>query len=152
MDGWLDEREERAWRSYLGAHAELRARMERQLQRDSQLSSADYEILVNLSESDDGRMRAFELGAATKWEKSRLSHHLTRMERRGLVSREDCETDARGAFIVLTSHGRAAIETAAPLHAAEVRRSFVEALTPQQLDALREITDALRHGLIDEPE
>ena len=140
---WLDERESRAWRNYLSAHAKLLARVNRQLQLDSKLSGADYEVLVNLSEAPDLRMRSFELITSMEWEKSRLSHHLTRMEQRGLIERVGCPTDARGAFIVLTEQGQAAIASAAPLHVVEVRQSFIDALSPAQLNSLADISAAL---------
>jgi DNA-binding MarR family transcriptional regulator len=86
----------------------------RHLQREFGLSGSDFEILVNLSESPTGRMRAFELGEATQWEKSRMSHHLTRMEKRGLIRKEAC--DARYPEIVLTGPGLEAIRACAPVH------------------------------------
>ena len=144
---WLDDREQRAWRGYLDTHTRLIGHLSRQLQRDTGLSEGDYAVLVNLTEAPDERLRAFELGRAMQWEKSRLSHHLTRMAARGLVQREECASDGRGAFILLTPAGRAAIETAAPLHVREVRRLFVEALSGDQLETLAEISDALRRRL-----
>ncbi|MEY2402736.1 MAG: hypothetical protein QOD38_287, partial [Acidimicrobiaceae bacterium] len=113
---WLSKREQRAWRAFILLERRLNGRVARDLQRESGLSGADYEVLVNLSEAPSGRLRAFELGRATQWEKSRLSHHITRMVDRGLVARESCESDNRGAFVVLTAAGRRAIETAAPVH------------------------------------
>lgn len=145
--GWLDEREHRAWRGYLRANTLLSARLNRELQRHAELSNADYEVLVNLSEAADRRLRPFELGEAMQWEKSRLSHHLKRMEARGLVVREECPSDARGAFVVVTDAGMAAITAAAPLHVDEVRRSFIDVLTSEQLDALIEISDAVLTAL-----
>ena len=147
--GWLDEREARAWRSHVDVSALLNAHLNRQLQRDAALSDADYGVLVHLSEAPDGRLRPFELGQALRWEKSRLSHHLSRMERRGLVEREGCGTDRRGAFILLTDVGRAAIEAAAPLHVREVRQVFVDVLSDEQLDALAEINEMLLRRLED---
>ena len=117
-DTWLSAPEQRAWRAFLGLHRELNARLNRQLQADSGLSLSDYEVLVVLSESDEGRMRPFELCDFLQWEQSRLSHHIRRMESRGLVSREGCTGDGRGAFVVLSDAGRKAIEAAAPSHAA----------------------------------
>jgi DNA-binding MarR family transcriptional regulator len=151
VDGtpWLDEREARAWRSHVEVSALLNAHLNRQLQRDAALSDSDYGVLVHLSEAPDRRLRPFELGRALRWEKSRLSHHLSRMERRGLVEREGCGTDRRGAFVVLTDVGRAAIEAAAPLHVREVRRVFVDALSDEQLDALAEINQELLRRLED---
>ncbi len=147
---WLDEREARAWRGFIQLGNEVRARTSRQLQRDAGLSEADYEVLVNLSEAPDGTMRAFALGRATTWEKSRLSHHLTRMQQRGLVERVKCPTDSRGSNIVLTPAGRAAIEAAAPLHVEHVRRVFVDVLTAEQLDALAAISDTVLDALSDD--
>jgi DNA-binding MarR family transcriptional regulator len=144
---WLDDREQRAWRGYLASHTRLMGHLTRQLQRDTGLSDGDYAVLVNLSETPGERLRAFQLGQAMQWEKSRLSHHLTRMTARGLVAREECPSDGRGAYVVLTATGRAAIEGAAPLHVQEVRRLFVDALSGDQLDALGDICDALRRRL-----
>jgi DNA-binding MarR family transcriptional regulator len=117
-------------------NAQLTRHLHRQLQDHSDLSGPDYEVLVHLSESDEGRLRPFELGRALQWEKSRLSHHLTRMERRGQVAREECETDARGAEVAITTRGRDAIVEAAPAHVAEIRRVFVDALGPRRLEEL----------------
>jgi DNA-binding MarR family transcriptional regulator len=148
---WLDDREARAWRGFVRLQAEVLARTGRQLQRDSGLSEPDYAVLVNLSEAPDGRLRAFALGRVLQWEKSRLSHHLTRMELRGLVKRERCESDSRGAFVVLTDVGRTAIEAAAPLHVEHVRRVFVDALSPTQLDAMGDIAETVLARLDDDP-
>jgi DNA-binding MarR family transcriptional regulator len=140
---WLNEREDRAWRAFTRMQALLSARLHRNLLRETGLSLSDYEVLVHLSEASEGRLRSFQLGNALQWEKSRLSHHLTRMEGRGLVARRECSTDGRGAFIVLTPAGRAAIEAAAPTHVADVRDAFIDVLTPEQLDVLVDIANAV---------
>jgi DNA-binding MarR family transcriptional regulator len=140
---WLDPDQQHAWRAYLRMQSRLQRRLSQQLQRDAGLSDADFEVLVNLSEAEDGRLRAFELGDELQWEKSRLSHHLTRMERRSLVAREECPTDARGAFVRITEQGRASIEHAAPMHVAEVRALFIDVLTPAQLRSLDEICETV---------
>jgi DNA-binding MarR family transcriptional regulator len=129
---------------------EFGVRIAQAIQHDTGLSGADYEVLVNLSEAPAGRMRAFELGRATQWEKSRLSHHITRMVERGLVQRESCPTDNRGAFVVLTPSGRSAIEAAAPKHVEHVRRWFIDSLTPEQLDALAEISETITAKLAED--
>jgi DNA-binding MarR family transcriptional regulator len=144
---WLDDREQRAWRGYVRLEAQLLRHLNRQLQADSDLSISDYDVLVHLSEAPGGRLRVFALGQALQWEKSRLSHHLGRMERRGLVAREECDTDGRGAEVVLTRAGRSSIRAAAPQHVAEVRRVFVDRLTPEQLDVLSEIAAVVLAGL-----
>jgi DNA-binding MarR family transcriptional regulator len=149
---WLDDRQRCAWHRFLAVQRRLPAQLSRHLQRDSGLSAADYEILVHLSESPRGCMRAFEISQATQWEKSRVSHHLSRMVQRGLVERQVCPNDPRYAIIALTEAGRAAIDQAAPLHAAHVRRYFIDALTPGQLDALDGICDAVLARLDQEPD
>ncbi|WP_350278339.1 MarR family transcriptional regulator [Kribbella sp. HUAS MG21] len=136
---WLDDDEQKAWRSYLLMKRTLETHLERHLQREFGLSGSDFEILVNLSESESGRMRAFELGRATQWEKSRLSHHLTRMEKRGLIRKEAC--DARYPEIAITEEGMTAIKECAPAHAARVREFFVDVFGSGRLTALGEAAD-----------
>ncbi|KIR63407.1 MULTISPECIES: MarR family winged helix-turn-helix transcriptional regulator [Micromonospora] len=144
---WLDDDQQRAWRAYLRMQAELSARLGRQLQADSGLSFADYGVLVQLAEAPDGRLRPFALQRDLQWEQSRLSHHLGRMQRRGLVDREECPQDARGAFVVLTAAGRAAIEAAAPAHVDTVRRLVFDQLDPDEVRALERIATRVVDGL-----
>jgi DNA-binding MarR family transcriptional regulator len=131
--------EQQAWRAYVEMQHRLERYLGRALQRDFGLSEADFEVLVNLSESPGSCMRAVDLGRATQWEKSRLSHHLRRMEDRGLVRRQ--AGSGRYPEIVLTGAGRAAIEAAAPANAARVRQLFVEVLGPDRLDTMRAIAE-----------
>ncbi|WP_433273612.1 MarR family winged helix-turn-helix transcriptional regulator [Actinosynnema sp. CS-041913] len=133
---WLDEREARVWHAYLDLNRELPAVLERQLVRDSGLSNADYSLLVPLSEAPDGLVRSRELGTMVGWERSRLSHQVGRMEKRGLVVREECPEDARGSMVRLTPAGRSAIEAAAPGHVETVRRYLFDVLTDEELDVL----------------
>jgi DNA-binding MarR family transcriptional regulator len=137
---WLDEREQRAWRGYNQMQRRLAKVLSQHLWRDSGLSAADYELLVPLSEAADDQLRARDLARMVDWEKSRLSHQLTRMQQRGLVERRGCSTDARGAFISLTAAGRAAIEGAAPQHVDAVRKHFVDLLTEDEIEVLTGIT------------
>jgi len=140
MNRWLTEEEQRAWRGLLRMTSQLNARMNRQLLQDYGVSLADYDVLVVLSEAPEGRLRVFEVADALAWEQSRVSHQLARMQRRGLIAREGCASDARGAFAVLTEAGRAAIERAAPAHVETVRQLVFDGLTHDQLTALTEIT------------
>ncbi|MET0473271.1 MAG: MarR family winged helix-turn-helix transcriptional regulator [Mycobacterium sp.] len=135
----LDGDEQATWRSFVEMHHLLERHLVKHLQREFGLSDSDYEVLVNLSEASDGRMRAFELGRATQWEKSRMSHHLTRMEKRGLVRRD--VSDARYPDVVLTESGRAAIEAAAPANAARVRELFIDVVGPERLAVVRAASD-----------
>ena len=141
---WLGDREQCAWRSLLAMQADLSQYIERQLRVRSGLSRADYEVLVLLSEAPPQRLRPFEIGEALRWEKSRLSQHLTRMEGRGLVTRRQCPTDQRGTFVVLTSRGREVIEAAAGPHVADVRALLLDHVTPAQLDTICELADLVR--------
>jgi DNA-binding MarR family transcriptional regulator len=138
---WLDDRQQRAWRGYLAMNARLSARLHRQLQADSGLSLADFAVLVQLTDSPEERVRVLELAQALQWEKSRLSHHLARMQRRGLIAREDCPDDARGAFIVLTPRGRHAIQQAAPQHVNTVRDLVFDQLSSEQVEVLHTIAE-----------
>jgi DNA-binding MarR family transcriptional regulator len=144
---WLNEREERAWRSLMVMQDSLSEYIERQLRTRCGLSNADYQVLAHLSETPEGRLRSLALGRAMRWEKSRLSQHLTRMEKRGLVRRERCQTDQRGAVVVITEQGRTLIEAAAPLHVADVRNVLIDHATPEQLDLLSELGDQVQARL-----
>jgi DNA-binding MarR family transcriptional regulator len=135
---WLSAEEQQAWR----ATVHLSQLLMRQLDRDLNahgLNAHDYEILVELSEAPDTRLRMTELADATSQSRSRLSHQISRMESRGLVRRDNCEGDKRGTFAVLTDEGVAAIRRVAPDHVEHVRRHFIDRLTPRQLE---EVTDA----------
>jgi DNA-binding MarR family transcriptional regulator len=144
---WLDEREARVWRGMIGVLQRLTAELERQLFQDAGLSGAEYTLLVPLSEAPGGVLRARDLGRMVGWERSRISHQVTRMEKRGLVAREECSEDARGSMVRLTDAGRTAIVAAAPAHVAAVRRHFIDALTAAELDvigpALERVLDRL---------
>jgi DNA-binding MarR family transcriptional regulator len=144
---WLDERESHLWRSWLRANQDLRDRLEDLVNRGSGLSAADYAVLVPLSESAEGRLRARDLRQEILWDRSRLSHHLGRMEKRGLVVREECETDARGAMVRITEAGRAAIEGAAPGHVEATRHYFFDLLSDDEVDMLTAVLDRVLAGL-----
>jgi DNA-binding MarR family transcriptional regulator len=143
MSRWLTDDEQRAWRGLLRMTSQLNARMNRQLQDEAGISLADYDVLVVLSEAPQAQRRVFELADALAWEQSRVSHQLARMQRRGLVAREECPTDARGAFVVLTEAGRAAIERAAPGHVDMVRQLVFDGLSHDQLAALTAVSSSV---------
>lgn len=140
---WLNDREERAWRGLQFMQLRLEGELARQLSASSGLSYSDYVVLVALTDRADGRMRLFELAGVLGWEKSRLSHHVGRMADRGLVKKEKCSDDRRGAHVVVTKRGRSEIAAAAPGHVATVRRLFVDRLTPDQLEAIAEAAEVV---------
>ena len=146
---WLDEREARAWRALQHMKMRLEGELARQLASESGLSYPDYLVLIALTDRPDGRMRLFELVRGLGWEKSRLSHQVARMAGRGLVDKQRCESDRRGAHVVVTALGRREIEAAAPGHVAAVRRLFVDRLTPAQLDAVGDVAEVVLAALDD---
>jgi DNA-binding MarR family transcriptional regulator len=148
---WLDPREDRAWRAFMHARDQLNAYLNQHLLQDSGLSGADYEILAVLSGHPTGHLPAQELGALVRWEKSRLSHQVRRMQDRGLVVREANPADGRSAMICLLPAGRGAIQDAAPQHVHNVRRHFIDLFTPAELDTLAALNERVLHHLAEEP-
>ena len=140
---WLSPEEEQAWRRLQLMHLQLTATLSHELAQDAGLSYQDYVVLAVLTAAPESRTRVTELGRTIGWEKSRVSHHISRMSERGYVTRERCETDQRGAFVVVTKKGHKAIEAAAPGHVAGVRRHFVDLLTPQQLATIGAVADTV---------
>ena len=133
---WLDEQEDRAWRGYRRMRRLLDLELARELMQDAGLSEPDYDVLSDLSETPEQRLRLSELADRMLWSRSRLSHHISRMQQRGLVTREECATDGRGSVVVLTPAGRRAVEAAAPGHVAAVRRHLIDRITPAEVAAL----------------
>lgn len=140
---WLDAEEQRTWRAFLGATQLLFDRLDRELQRDAGIPHAYYEILVRLSEPPERSLRMSDLARYTRSSRSRLSHAIARLEERGWVIRRDCATDKRGQLAVLTDDGYAALAAAAPGHVQGVRTHLFDALTPDQVRQLREISEAV---------
>lgn len=147
---WLSDEEQALWRAWLAVEHDFPAALARQLSTESQLSMPDYVVLVHLTESDDGRLRASELASQLVWERSRLSHHIARMETRGLVARQECTEDKRGAFVVVTDRGRQALADAAPGHVRAVRRHFIDALDGADRKALKRILGKITATLPDQ--
>jgi DNA-binding MarR family transcriptional regulator len=135
------------WRSLLDTTGELRKTLGTQLLQDSSLSPADYQVLLALSEATGRRLRSSELAASIDWERSRLSHHLGRMERRGLIRRDDCASDNRGAEVSLTEDGAAVFRRATAPHMRAIKKHFADALTPEQFRALADILQAVQDHL-----
>ena len=140
---WLTAQEEHLWRGWLKLNTDLATTLQRELQQDVGLSMPDFEVLVHLTDNPEGRVRVTDLAGLLQWERSRVSHHVTRMEGRGLVARVECSEDGRGAFVVITPQGRAAIEEAAPGHVRAVRRLMFDALSEEETAALAAVIDKL---------
>ncbi|ANS70417.1 MarR family regulatory protein [Streptomyces lincolnensis] len=137
---WLDPLERNTWRCFMNMQERLSGRLSRDLQSESRVSAADYTVLVHLADTPEGRMRSADLAKKVEWEQSRMSHQVTRMAKRGLVTREGCFKGGRGAFVVITPAGRGAIAEAAPRHVESVRRLFIDLLTSDELQALAGIS------------
>lgn len=129
---WLDENEMRFWRAWIISSTLMDARLNRDLQESYNLSHTDYGVLVVLSEQPDRRMRMSSLADFLALSKSRLSHQISRMQKAGLVMRQDDTSDGRGIFACLTEEGAAILQKAAPVHVAGVRRYMVDLLSAEE--------------------
>ena len=132
----LSERELAAWRGLLETHSELIAKLDHELEHAHGLPLTSYEVLINLVDADDGRLRMGELADRLLLSRSGITRLVDRLERQGLVERERCEDDGRGFNAVLTDKGRKKIGAARPAHHDGVRRHFLSRLEPAELDAL----------------
>jgi DNA-binding MarR family transcriptional regulator len=128
------------WRSFHTMRRQLDLALERGLQQDAKISMPDFEVLLALFEATNNQLRARELGTLISWEKSRLSHQVTRMEARGLVERTECDTDARGTWIGITQKGRLTILGAMRDHARTIRRLFFDVMTDGELTTLQDVS------------
>lgn len=147
MTRWLTDEQQQIWRSWIRANRQLMEVLGRDLQAEHDVSIADYEILVNLSESPNSRMRMSELAGATLSSRSRLSHQIDRMERAGYVRREDCPDDRRGLYAILTDSGWELMRKTAPFHVETVREHFFNALTAREAGSLGRLCDKLNRHL-----
>lgn len=136
MTRWLTEDEQKSWRAWLAASLLLNDRLSRELQERHGMTIADYEILVRLSEQPDRRMRMSDLATATLSSRSRLSHQIDRMEKAGLVERQECADDRRGSFAAMTATGWDTLVEAAPDHVDGVRAHLVDQLSARDFAAL----------------
>lgn len=144
---WLDAEEMLTWRAFFVGSALLDYRLHHELHAEHGLALADYEILVRLSEQPDARMRMSQLAEDVASSKSRVSHQVRRMERAKLVRREDCPSDGRGVFAVLTERGSALLEEAAPTHLRGVRTHLVDLVSEQERAVLREVFERVGERL-----
>lgn len=153
MTQWLSQQEQESWRAWLDMTRLLPDQLSRELSAKHCLSGADYEILVQLSENPDRRIRMSDLADRTLSSRSRLTHQCDRLAKRGLITREPCTDDGRGSWAVLTPDGWKTIDVAAPDHVASVRSHFVDVLTPSEFAELgrisRKITDHLNKVKLD---
>ncbi|MCC3764698.1 MarR family transcriptional regulator [Glycomyces sp. TRM65418] len=146
---WLTDDEMRAWLAYRRMRNLLDLQINRDLAADAGLSEQDYDVLSTLSELPEPQLRVGELSDRLGWSRSRLSHHMARMERRGLVIREDYPGAGRGAVVKLTETGARAVREAAPGHVASVRRHLIDRLSAEEIRVLGDIGEKVLKPLAD---
>ncbi|MEU2339690.1 MarR family transcriptional regulator [Streptomyces sp. NPDC006654] len=144
---WLTSKEQRAWRAFMAATNLLEDAIDRQLQQDAGMPHLYYGILANLSEEPERKLRMTDLAARSKITRSRLTYAVTRLEKDGLIRREDCQWDKRSSFAILTDKGMAALERTAPGHVETVRAAVFDHLSEEQVTQLEEISSVIARAL-----
>ncbi|MFI9170369.1 MarR family winged helix-turn-helix transcriptional regulator [Streptomyces lincolnensis] len=144
---WLTSGEQRAWRAYIAATHLLEDTLDRQLQQDAGMPHLYYSILANLSETPEHALRMTDLAESLKITRSRLTYAVTRLEKDGLIRRENCRWDKRGSIAALTDEGMAVLERTAPGHVETVRASLFDHLTEEQVVQLEEICTGITRAL-----
>ena len=150
----LDNEEVDTWRAFTLMRRQLDLTLERRLQSDAGISTADFAILASLQQEPTRRLRAGRIADIIGWEKSRVSHQLKRMEQRGLITREECGDDARGVWIVQTSDGSRAVLAALRDHTDAIRENFFDLLTEEEKSSLlsisRRVLDTINPPICDD--
>ncbi|AIQ57956.1 MarR family transcriptional regulator [Paenibacillus borealis] len=136
----LNEDEMQIWNMWKGSFKRIFGRVVKEMSEHTGLSEGDFGVLDRLVQFGDGKLRQQELADSMDWDKSRLSHHLTRMEKRGLVQRKPLDTD-RGVQIIITSAGRSALEAALPVVSKAIRRHFLSQLTDQDMESIASLAE-----------
>jgi DNA-binding MarR family transcriptional regulator len=155
--GWLSATQQRTWINYMQVYHRLEYEMNRQLQADFGISLADYTVMNALSGEPGRRLQSSRLATRIGWERSRLSHHLRRMESRRLVDRIASKTDGRATDAKLTAKGWRLLQKAAPRHVAWVRTLFFSDLDDKSADTLADLLGEvfetiLRKGTLPRPD
>lgn len=140
---WLSNDEQSLWRLMLAAQRKVDRVIDETLQQGSELSTSEFAVLVSLSETEGRQLRLRDLCVGLDWDRSRTSHQITRMERRGLVSKNKSEGDARGVMVTITEDGMRRLELAAPEHVESVRRIAFDHLTAEQAAVLRDYLEGV---------
>ncbi|WP_438433676.1 MarR family winged helix-turn-helix transcriptional regulator [Gorillibacterium sp. sgz500922] len=141
----LREEERQLWNLWKGSFKRIFGRVVQDMSEQTGLSEGDFGVLDRLAQLGAGKLRQQELANSMNWDKSRLSHHLTRMEKRGLVRREPLDTD-RGIQVVITPEGTAALEEALPVVARAIREHFLNQLTDQDRESIVRLGQRTRKG------
>ncbi|MDQ3627720.1 MAG: MarR family transcriptional regulator [Actinomycetota bacterium] len=143
---WLEPSEQHAWRTFITGVTALLERLDRELRTQHDVSLAEYEIMVRLSEAPQRSLRMAELAASVSHSRSRTTHTVARMESDGIVERRACPNDGRGVMAVLTDAGWACLVSASPTHVRGVRAHLVDVCDPADLRALGRVFDAVHEA------
>ena len=147
----LTEEEDELFSTFYRMRRGFDRALDAQLQRDHGVSISELEVLMALVRSPGRRLRVRELVAVTGWEKSRVSHQVTRMEARGFVDRQECAEDKRASYIHLTGEGRRIVVRALPKHTATIRRILFDPLSDEQQAGFLDISQRMLAAMDDEP-
>ena len=146
---WLTNSEQQLWRSFLETNQRVFRQVDEQLQADFDLTNSEFGVLALLSEADEQQLRAKDLGDQLGWERSRISHQITRMQKRGLVEKRKCPVDSRGIFVHITEQGMKRLKEAAPSHVETVRESLLAPLSNDEQQQLFHLLEKIRLPLSD---
>ncbi|HVL97109.1 MAG TPA: MarR family transcriptional regulator [Solirubrobacteraceae bacterium] len=138
-----------AWRGFLRVHAAITKQLDAELERELNLPLSSYEVLINLAAAPNQRLRMAELADRTLLSRSGMTRLVDRLERDGLLKRQNCASDARGSFAVLTEAGRALLARARPAHLESVRRSFLQHLEDDDYPRLAALWERVLPGSTD---
>ncbi|MFE6076340.1 MarR family winged helix-turn-helix transcriptional regulator [Paenibacillus sp. NPDC057886] len=136
----LNEEEMKIWNMWKGSFKRIFGRVVKEMSEHTGLSEGDFGVLDRLVQFGDGKLRQQELADSMDWDKSRLSHHLTRMEKRGLVLRKPLDTD-RGVQVIITAAGQSALNEALPIVSQAIRKHFLDLLTDQDMESIRKLAE-----------
>ena len=137
MVGRPDEPQLAVWRAFLRAHATVVDRLDAELQAEQDLPLTWYEVLLHLAEAPEDRLRLNRLASCLVLSRSGITRLVDRMTAAGLIERQACPTDRRGAFAVLTADGRNRLRRAAPVHLRGIEQHFARHLRPDEVEPLR---------------
>lgn len=141
----LNEEELRIWFAWKGSFRSIWGRVTKDMSEQTGLSDGDYGVLDRLVLLGSGSLRQQDLADSMDWDKSRLSHHLTRMEKRGLVARKPSDAD-RGVQVLITSAGKSALDEARPVVAKAIREHFLRLLADEDIDSITRLAERIKTG------
>ena len=145
---WLDESQQQSWRALMMGITLLLDRLDADLRRGFDISLAEYEILVRLSERPQRQLRMAQLADAMAHSRSRVTHTVKRMENAGLVERAESAEDGRGVVCAMTDEGYQLLERMAPTHVNGVRDYLVDLASCEDFEALGRVMNAVADKLV----